>query len=64
VYDAAAAGQAAPSKQAKEAYAELALLADVQLEKLKKIMNEDVVKLNKLIHEKTLPVIGLKKEKE
>ncbi len=64
VYDAAAAGQAAPSKQAKEAYTELALLADAQLDKLKKIMSEDVVKLNQLIHEKTVPVIGLKKEKE
>jgi len=25
-------------------------------------MNEDVAKLNQLIHEKTLPVIGVKKE--
>jgi len=25
-------------------------------------MSEDVAKLNKLIHEKTLPVIGVKKE--
>ena len=28
----------------------------------KKIMNEDVARLNQLIHEKTLPVIGVKKE--
>ncbi|HUR64937.1 MAG TPA: hypothetical protein VMZ03_01185 [Chitinophagaceae bacterium] len=62
VYDAAAAGQAAPSRQAKEAYAELAKQIDVQLDKLKKIMNEDVAKLNQLIHEKMLPVIGVKKE--
>jgi photosystem II stability/assembly factor-like uncharacterized protein len=64
VYDAAAAGQGAPSKQAKEAYADLASLTDVQLNKLKKILSEDVVKLNQMIHEKTVPVIGLKKEKE
>ena len=64
VYNAAAAGQAAPSRQAKEAYAELVSLTDIQLGKLKKIMSEDVVKLNQMIHEKALPVIGLKKDKE
>ncbi len=62
VYNAASAGTAAPSKQAKEAYADLASLIDVQLNTLKKIMTEDVAKLNQLIHEKTVPVIGLKKE--
>ncbi|MGQ0740392.1 MAG: WD40/YVTN/BNR-like repeat-containing protein [Bacteroidota bacterium] len=62
VYSAAAAGNSAPPKQAKEAYAELAGQIDTQLGKLKKILNEDVGKLNQLIHEKTLPVIGLKKE--
>ena len=64
VYNAAAAGQAAPSKQAKEAYEALASLTNIQLDKLKKIMSEDVAKLNQMIHEKTLPVIGLKKDKE
>ncbi len=62
LYGAASAGQSAPSKQAKEAYAELAGLIDVQLTRLKKIMTDDVGKLNQLIHEKTLPVIGVKKE--
>ena len=62
LYGAASAGQSAPSKQAKEAYAELAGLIDIQLARLKKIMTEDVGKLNQLIHEKTLPVIGVKKE--
>jgi photosystem II stability/assembly factor-like uncharacterized protein len=62
VYDAASVGYAAPSKQVKEAYAEMASLTDAQLNKLKKIMSEDVVKLNQMIHEKTLPVIGVKKE--
>lgn len=62
VYDAAAAGQSPPSKQVKEAYNELAILIDAQLNKLKKIMEEDVARLNQLIHEKTLPVIGVKKE--
>ncbi len=62
VYRAATVGNIAPSKQAREAYAELAGQIDVQLGKLKKIMTEDVGRLNQLIHEKTLPVIGLKKE--
>lgn len=62
IYNAAAAGQSGLSRQSKEAYAEQVVLIDEQLNKLKKIMNEDVVKLNQLIHEKTLPVIGIKKE--
>ena len=62
VYDAVAAGTSAPSKQAKEAYTDLASLIDVQLNTLKKIMSDDVAKLNLLIREKAVPVIGLKKE--
>jgi photosystem II stability/assembly factor-like uncharacterized protein len=61
IYNASAAGTGI-SKQAKDAYGELAPQIDVQLNKLKKIMNEDVAKLNQLIHEKSLPVIGVKKE--
>jgi hypothetical protein len=62
IYGASAAGQSGLSKQTKDAYAELVVQVDEQLNKLKKIMNEDVAKLNQLIHEKTLPVIGVKKE--
>lgn len=62
VYDAAAAGQGTPSKQAKEAYAEISGQINIQLDKLKKILTDDVAKLNQLIHEKALPVIGLKRE--
>jgi len=62
IYNAASAGQSGLSKQSKDAYAELVPLIDEQLNKLKKIMSEDVLKLNQLIHEKTLPVIGVKKE--
>ena len=62
VYNAAAAGYAAPSKQVKAAYAELATKIDEQLAKLKKIMSEDLSKLNQLIHEKSIPLIGVKKE--
>lgn len=62
VYNASAAGQSGLSKQSKDAYAELVVQIDEQLNKLKKIMSEDVAKLNQLIHEKTLPVIGVKKD--
>ncbi len=61
VYEAASAGNTAPSKQAKEAYSELAALIDEQLNKLKKIIADDVSKLNQLIHNNALPVIGIKK---
>ena len=62
LYDFAASGNAAPAKQVKDAYAELSAQADAQLNKLKKIMNEDLVKLNDMIREKALPVIGVKKD--
>lgn len=62
IYRAASAGHAGISKQAKDAYSELVPLIDEQLNKLKKITTDDVGKLNQLIHEKMLPVIGNKKE--
>ena len=62
IYNASSAGQSGLSKQTKDAYAELLVQIDEQLNKLKKIMSDDVAKLNQLIHEKTLPLIGAKKE--
>jgi photosystem II stability/assembly factor-like uncharacterized protein len=62
LYDFASSGNAAPAKQVKDAFAELGAQADVQLNKLKKIIDEDVPKFNELIREKSLPVIGLKKD--
>ncbi len=62
LYDFASSGNAAPAKQVKEAFTELGGQADMQLNKLKKIMDEDVVKFNAMIREKALPVIGIKKE--
>ena len=62
LYDFAVSGNAAPAKQVKEAYAELSAQADMQLDKLKKIFSDDMQQLNKMIKEKDLPVIGLKKE--
>jgi hypothetical protein len=60
VYNVVAAGNAAPSAQAKLAYAELASQIDVQLNTLAKILKEDIARLNQLIHEKMIPVIGVK----
>lgn len=62
LYDFASSGNAAPARQVKEAYAELSGQADMQLDKLKKIMNEDIPAFNQLIRDRALPLIGLKKE--
>jgi methyl-accepting chemotaxis protein len=62
LFDAANSGNFAPGKQSKEVYADLSKQCDEQLNKLKKVMDTDVVKFNQLIREKALPVIGLKKE--
>jgi Mg2+ and Co2+ transporter CorA len=61
VYRVAATGQGAPTKQVLEAYEVVASQIDAELAKLKDIMNNEVPKLNGLIREKSLPVIGLKK---
>jgi hypothetical protein len=60
VFDAANSGVNAPSQQSKEVYADLSKQADEQLAKLKKIKAIDIPALNKMIQEKSLPVIGVK----
>jgi hypothetical protein len=62
LYDVASSGTTAPSRQVKETYADLAAQSDAALAKLKRITDEDVKKLNEMITQKSLPVIGLKKE--
>jgi hypothetical protein len=62
IFDVASSGYSAPSRQVKEAYAELAAQSDVELSKLKKIIDEKLPAFNKLIIEKSLPVITVKKE--
>ena len=52
----------APSKQAKEVYTDLAAQTDTELGKLKTLVNTEVQQLNQLIREKSLPVIGVKKD--
>ena len=61
LFDAANSGNMAPSKQARDVFADLSAQCEEQLSKLKKIKEEDVAKLNQLIREKAIPVIGLKK---
>ena len=62
IFGVAASGNTAPSKQVKEAYADIAAQCDAALAKLKKIFDEDVPALNEMIRQKTLPVIGVKKD--
>ena len=57
VFDVANSGNAAPSKQAKEVYNDLATQIDVQLARLKSIKEKDIPAFNALIREKALPVI-------
>jgi photosystem II stability/assembly factor-like uncharacterized protein len=60
VYDVAGSGYQLPSKQAKEVYEELSTKINIELAKLQKIMKEEVSTLNKMIHEKQVPVIAVK----
>ncbi len=62
LYSYAASGNYAPTAQVREAYTDLSAQADAQLNILKTIFNADVPRLNQLIREKQLPVIGVKKE--
>ncbi len=61
LYDFASSGNSAPAKQVIDAFAELSAQADGHLNKLKNILEVDVVKFNEMIREKALPLIGLKK---
>jgi len=62
VFDAANSGNVAPSRQVREVFADLSRQCDEQFAKLKKIMDTDVVAFNQLIRERSLPIIGVKKE--
>jgi photosystem II stability/assembly factor-like uncharacterized protein len=62
VIDAAASGNKAPSKQALDFYEIIAKDCDVQLGKLSNLQKNEITKLNELIREKVLPVIGVGKK--
>ena len=60
LYNVASSGYAPPSKQVRETFADLSGQADVQLAKLKTILDNDLKQYNKMINEKQVPVIGIK----
>ena len=60
LYKFAASGNTAPAQQGKETFAELSAQTDVQLNKLKQLLEEELPNLNQQIRDKSLPAIGLK----
>jgi photosystem II stability/assembly factor-like uncharacterized protein len=62
VYGIASDGYAPPSRQAREVFAELSGLADLQLNRLKAIEHSDLPVLNKMIYERQVPVISVKEK--
>jgi len=62
VFDMANSGNMAPSKQARDVYADISAKADQELAKLKRVMDQDIPRFNQLVREKSLPVITVKKE--
>lgn len=60
IFGVVSSGNTSPSKQAKEAFAELNEQATQQLQKLAGIFSNDLASFNNLIHDKKLPVIGFK----
>lgn len=60
IYDAANSGNNVPNKQVQEAFAALSAEADTYLGALRSVLNNEVKKFNELVHEKKVPVIGVK----
>lgn len=60
VFDAAASGNMAPSKQAKDVFTELKAAADAELKKLKRVLEQDVPSLNRLARSSEVPFIYIK----
>jgi photosystem II stability/assembly factor-like uncharacterized protein len=58
VFESAAAGYVAPTKQVKETYAALKSLTDEQLKKYENIKKEGVKALNEAVHKLMIPIIG------
>ena len=61
LYDVANSGYNPPSNQVKTAYFQLSAEADKHLNALKGVLENEVKAFNKLIYQKEVPVIGLKK---
>ena len=62
VYGFAAGGNAPPSRQAREVFDMLGAQADQQLNRLASLLDTGLSALNKLIYERQVPVISVKKE--
>ena len=62
VYDAASAGVAAPSQQVRDVYAELSARADMYLNQLKFIIDNDLNTFNTLARDAKVPLILLNKD--
>lgn len=60
IFNVANSGNNPPSTQVKEAFKELSGEVDVHLDSLKRLMNNEIKKLNDLIYQKQVPVIGIK----
>jgi photosystem II stability/assembly factor-like uncharacterized protein len=60
IYDFAASGNNPPSQQAIESFTYLSAEADKHLAVFKQVMQNEVRRLNQLIYQKTIPVIGVK----
>ena len=58
VFESAAAGYVAPTKQVKETYLELKQQVDEQLKKFETIKKENVKALNDKVHQLSIPIIG------
>jgi photosystem II stability/assembly factor-like uncharacterized protein len=58
VFESAASGYVAPTKQVKETYLELKQQVDEQLKKFENIKKEKVKALNEKVHQLSIPIIG------
>jgi len=58
LFESAAAGYVAPTKQVKETYAALKAQAEDQLKKYETIKTEGVKALNEAVHKLMIPIIG------
>jgi photosystem II stability/assembly factor-like uncharacterized protein len=62
IYNVASSGNFAPSRQVREAFAEIGGQADVAIAKWKMLLTKEIPAFNELIRAKALPVIGVKNE--
>lgn len=60
VYDMVSSGNMAPSKQARDVFAELSVQVDAEMAKLKVVLDSGLKAFNKMVREKELPTVVLK----